>query len=159
MFHIGQADAPSAIDAARELFREYEADIGVSLCFQGFERELIELPGAYAPPAGRLLLAHEGRAWAGCVALRPLGDGACEMKRLFVRPAYRGRGLGRMLVDRLLDEAREIGYALMRLDTLERMHAARALYASLGFTPTAPYNEHPVDGTIWMERTLSPGAV
>ncbi|MEP0847265.1 MAG: GNAT family N-acetyltransferase [Phycisphaerae bacterium] len=158
MFHIGQAGGPSAIDAARELFREYEADIGVSLCFQGFERELRELPGSYAPPAGRLFLAHQDGECAGCVALRPLDEGVCEMKRLFVRPAYRGRGLGRLLVERLLDEACAIGYARMRLDTLERMRAARTLYSSLGFSPIAPYNEHGIDGTIWMERSLSPSA-
>lgn len=152
--NILEAIAPEELAAARLLFREYETDIGVSLCFQGFEQELATLPGMYGPPRGRLLLAQDGESWAGCIALRPLERSVCEMKRLYVRPAHRGHGVGRRLAERLIEQARQIGYKRMMLDTLDRMMAARTLYTSLGFVETSPYNEHPLPGTHWMELRL-----
>jgi ribosomal protein S18 acetylase RimI-like enzyme len=152
---IIQASSPGEIDQARSLFREYETWLGLDLCFQNFEKELAELPGAYAPPAGRLLLAFEGDQVAGCVALRKLTDDTCEMKRLFLRTGFQGRGLGRQLVDAILTEAREIGYGRMRLDTLSaHMGKAISLYRTLGFKEIAPYYNNPVPGALFMEREL-----
>src|SRR2546426_4834914 len=122
---IVQALTPGHVAEARALFREYERSLGVDLCFQGFEQELAGLPGAYAPPRGRLLLSLDGAAPAGCVALRPLADAVCEMKRLYVRPAFRGRRAGRQLAEAVIAEARAIGYARMRLDTLPSMKEAK----------------------------------
>jgi len=139
----------------RELFVQYADDIGVDLCFQGFERELAELPGRYAAPEGRLLLALDGRTPAGCVALRKIGDGTCEMKRLFVRPAFRGKGLGSKLAKAVIAAAREVGYERMRLDTLASMRPAIALYESLGFSRTAPYYHNPHGDAVFMELKLS----
>src|ERR1044072_3247874 len=116
--HIFQANTQEDIENARSLFEEYAAGLGISLCFQNFDQELTNLPGDYAAPDGRLLLAKEGDQLAGCIALRKLEPGVCEMKRLFLRPAYRGKGLGRVLVDSIIDEARRLGYTHMRLDTL-----------------------------------------
>ena len=142
------------IETARELFREYEKSIGISLCFQDFAEEVAALPGDYAPPGGRLLLAFvEGRL-AGCVALRKIGEGIAELKRLYVRPSYRGMKLGRRLTEAVLDEARAIGYRAVRLDTLSTMKEAQALYVSMGFTDIPPYNDHPVAGTRFMEKLL-----
>jgi ribosomal protein S18 acetylase RimI-like enzyme len=147
----------------RRLFQEYAAEIQVDLCFQGFARELAELPGRYAPPGGRLLLARCEPEFAGCVALRPFegGDPAdpasstiCEMKRLYVRPAFRGQGIGRRLAQAVLATAREIGYDLMRLDTLAHMTVAIALYRSLGFTDAPPYRHNPLSGATYLELKL-----
>lgn len=142
------------VEAARTLFREYEKSIGISLCFQNFPEEVATLPGAYAPPDGRLLLAFVGSEVAGCVALRKIGDGVAEMKRLYVRPAYRGTGLGRKLAEAVLHEAKAIDYRALRLDTLATMKEAQALYLSMGFTDIPAYNDHPVAGTRFMEKRL-----
>ena len=147
--------APEHIATARRLFREYEASLGIELSFQGFAREVAELPGAYAPPAGRLFLATDGAEPAGCIALRSLGDGICEMKRLYVRPSVRGARLGRRLAETVIREARAIGYARMRLDTLPSMKEAFALYQTLGFREIAPYCENPIAGTRFMELDLA----
>ena len=152
---IIQATTLAAVEQARELFREYEASLGIDLCFQGFEQELAGLPGAYAPPGGRLLLAVDGAAPAGCVALRPLGGSIGEMKRLYVRPAARGARLGRLLAERVIGEASAIGYARVRLDTMPSMREAIALYRSLGFVEIAPYCANPVAGALFMELALA----
>lgn len=147
------------LPVVRRLFRDYADDIGVDLCFQGFEQELAGLPGRYAPPDGRLLLARQGREPAGCVALRKLDEGICEMKRLYVRPAFRGEGLGRELASALIGAAREAGYEWMRLDTLATMKPAISLYESLGFKRTSPYCHNPIADAVFMELKLSgPGA-
>jgi putative acetyltransferase len=144
--------AAGAIDIreVRLLFEEYAASLNFSLCFQDFDRELAELPGAYRPPAGRLLLARVGGIVAGCVALRPIENDACEMKRLFVRPAFHGQGLGRQLVVAVIAGARAAGYTTMKLDTVPSMEAAQRLYASLGFRDIPPYRENPIAGARYM---------
>ena len=152
---IIEATALPDIERARSLFREYETSLGVDLCFQGFEQELAGLPGAYARPSGRLLLAVDDGRPAGCVALRPLGADGCEMKRLYVRPEFRGRRVGRLLAERVIAEARAIGYPRMRLDTLPSMKEAIPLYRSLGFAEIGPYYANPVPGALFMERALS----
>jgi GNAT superfamily N-acetyltransferase len=152
---IFAASTQEDIEHARTLFEEYAASLGISLCFQNFDDELKTLPGKYAPPGGRLLLATENDELAGCIALRKLDDGACEMKRLFVRPAYRSQGLGRVLVNKIIDEARILGYTHMRLDTLPGlMDKAIALYRSFGFNEIGPYCENPVEGAKFMELEL-----
>ena len=152
---IVPAASPEQMATARMLFKEYEASLGIELSFQGFAREVAELPGAYAPPAGRLFLALNDAEPAGCIALRPLGDGICEMKRLYVRPSVRGARLGRRLAETVIREARAIGYARMRLDTLPSMKEAFALYQTLGFREIAPYCENPIAGTRFMELDLA----
>ena len=147
-----QAQLLEEIEIARGLFNEYAAGLNIDLCFQNFDQEVAGLPGNYAPPSGRLLLAIEGKQIAGCIALRSSGDGACEMKRLYVRPEFRGQGLGKELVTTLLDAAREIGYRRMLLDTLPgKMDEAIALYRSFGFREIAPYYHNPVQGALFME--------
>jgi len=138
----------------RVLFQEYAQGLGFDLCFQNFDQELAELPGRYAPPAGGIWLAWLGGMPAGCVALRPLGEGRCEMKRLYVRPAYAGQGLGRGLAEAAVAGARQRGYLAIRLDTLTSMTAANALYKKLGFTPIAPYCANPLAGALYYELTL-----
>ena len=139
---------------ARVLLREYEAASEVGLCFQGFEEEVEILERMYGPPGGRFLLVQAGDGVAGGVALRDLGDKICEMKRLYLRPAFRGRGLGRKCAEEVVREAREMGYARMRLDTLPSMQEAIALYRSMGFREIAPYAENPVEGALFMELVL-----
>jgi len=149
-----QVETPRQIEEVRRLLREYEASLNVSLCFQGFEKELAELPGDYAPPRGRLLLGCDGDQPAGCVALRGLGEDTCEMKRLYLRPEFRGQGAGRWLARAVIREARTLGYKRMRLDTLAVMREAKALYESLGFKRIEPYYHNPHPGTEFMELEL-----
>lgn len=148
-----------ALQATREIFRDYANSLPIDLCFQGFETELATLPGEYASPHGHLLLAVVDGQVAGCGALRPLREAdyanACEMKRLFVRPAFRRFGLGRQLAQALLDEARRAGYSAVLLDTLDDMEAARELYASLGFEPVAPYYFNPIPGAHYLKAELT----
>jgi ribosomal protein S18 acetylase RimI-like enzyme len=150
-----QAESVEQVASARELFEEYATGLGISLCFQNFDKELTELPGAYAPPDGRLLFAlHEDKI-AGCIALRKISGETCEMKRLYVRPEFRGQRIGRALAEKLIAEAREIGYTRMRLDTLPaKMDEAIALYRSFGFREIEPYYHNPVEGALFMELIL-----
>jgi ribosomal protein S18 acetylase RimI-like enzyme len=152
---IIHANSTGDIERARELFKEYEAWLEIDLCFQNFEKELAELPGKYAPPDGHLLLALVEGNVAGCVAQRKIGEGICEIKRLFLRPEFRGRGLGRQLAEAIIQEAKQIGYERMRLDTLPpKMNDAIALYRLLGFKEIEPYYENPVSGAKFMELDL-----
>jgi ribosomal protein S18 acetylase RimI-like enzyme len=155
---IASAHAGSELDAIRVLFREYAQSLNMDLCFQNFDAELAGLPGDYAAPRGSLLLATVDGAFAGCCALRPL-DGvdyanACEMKRLYVRPKYRGLGLGRLLAGEILDQARQSDFACVLLDTLNEMEAARALYDDLGFEEIPPYYFNPIAGAHYLKATL-----
>jgi GNAT superfamily N-acetyltransferase len=152
---ISQASAPAEIAQIKDLFLEYARSLGFSLCFQNFEQELAHLPGDYAPPHGRLLLARSGDQPAGCVALHRLHAYYCEMKRLFVRPQFRGNGLGSTLIRRVIEDARQIGYRFMRLDTVEPvMQQAVQIYRNLGFREIAAYRENPMPGTLYMELAL-----
>lgn len=157
-----EPDSPALLDATREIFREYAAGLGVDLCFQNFEAELAELPGEYAAPAGTLLLAVVDGQVAGCGAMRPLADvdyaNACEMKRLYVRRAFRGFGLGRQIALALLDRALQAGFSNMLLDTLDDMEAARDLYESLGFEEIPPYYFNPIPGAHYLRADLNDGA-
>lgn len=154
-FVFKQAESASEVAQARELFLEYAQSLGFSLCFQDFDKELAGLPGDYKPPEGRLLLAEYEKQLAGCVALHRLDADVCEMKRLYLRVQFRGQGLGRALADRIIAEAREIGYQRMRLDTVEPvMKDAVAMYRKLGFQEIAPYRVNPMPGVLYMERQL-----
>lgn len=154
-FVFAQAHSPQQIAAIRELFLEYAQSLGFSLCFQGFDKELAELPGDYAPPRGRLILARRQGDAAGCAALHPSSGDICEMKRLYVRPEFRGKGLGRALAERIIAVARESGYQRLRLDTVEpRMKTAVALYGQLGFREIAPYRPNPIEGALYLELHL-----
>lgn len=155
MLSIIQVEAPEQIEEARTLFREYEAWLGMDLCFQGFEEELRDLPGKYARPKGRLFLAHWDEKLAGCIAMRKLEDGISEMKRLFVRDGFRGKAIGVSLIEELIAEAHKEGYAKMRLDTFPpKMGKAVSLYESHGFQPIPPYYDNPHEGVLFMELTL-----
>jgi putative acetyltransferase len=152
--NITQAQTPEQINEVRRLFREYERFLAVDLCFQGFEEELAGLPGKYAPPSGAIFIAADVQSVAGCVALRKLDDGICEMKRLFVAPQYRGQGLGRLLAERAVNEAIALGYTVMRLDTLQKLKEAMKLYESLGFRRRNPYYDNPLSGVVYWELNL-----
>lgn len=152
-----EAVTEADIDAVRELFAEYERWLGVDLCFQGFAEELRSLPGRYTPPRGRLLLARDTvGADAGVVGMCPLGEDTCEMKRLFVREPFRGQGLGRRLAEAIVETAARVGYARMRLDTLERLTEAIMLYRSIGFHRIKSYYHNPLESVIYLERELRP---
>jgi putative acetyltransferase len=153
--NISQAESPSEIAIVRELFVEYAESLGFSLCFQNFDRELAELPGDYTPPHGRLFLARCGTESAGCVALHRLDAGICEIKRLYVRPQFRGTGLGKMLTNTVISEAKSVGYKKVRLDTVEpKMKNAVGLYRALGFREIGPYRPNPIEGAMYMELEL-----
>ena len=155
MFAIIQAETLEQIEEVRKLFREYESWLGLDLCFQGFEEELKNLPGKYAPPEGRLYLAYSDDALAGCIALRKLETDICEMKRLYLHEDVRGKGLGNMLIKKLIAEARLIGYSKMRLDTYPpKMAKAVKLYESHGFRPISAYYDNPHEGVLFMELDL-----
>jgi ribosomal protein S18 acetylase RimI-like enzyme len=154
MTAIRPARFPDDLEQVRLIFREYADSLDVDLCFQGFESELAGLPGMYAEPQGRLLLAEDEGEVVGCVAMRPLEGAVCEMKRLYVRPAGRGRHLGRQLAAAICRAAKDAGYERMRLDTLASMQAAQALYRSLGFTPIPAYVFNPIEGAVYMELDL-----
>lgn len=157
-FRVVVPDSAATLEATRDIFREYADSLAVDLCFQGFEAELAGLPGEYAEPEGALLLAFADEQLAGCVAMRRLINvdhaNACEMKRLFVRRAFRRFGLGRVLVQALMDRARAAGYSAMLLDTLDEMETARELYASLGFVEVAPYYYNPIPGAHYLMAPL-----
>ena len=155
---IIQPTSPDELAATAELFMEYATSLGIDLSFQNFAAELAELPGLYAPPRGALLLALADGQVAGCCALRPLDESdepnASEMKRLYVRPAFRGFGLGRQLAERILEEARLMGYSCVLLDTLDEMETARALYEDLGFVEIPPYYHNPLPGAHYLKAEL-----
>jgi ribosomal protein S18 acetylase RimI-like enzyme len=154
VIHLHPVRTPVQLRDARALFLEYAASLGFDLRFQGFHEEVAALPGPYAPPEGELLIAEVDGQPLGCIAMRPLDEFACEMKRLYVRPAGRGRGLGRLLCEVLIALAQERGYTRMKLDTVPAMEPAIALYRSLGFEPAEPYRYNPIPGALFMERTL-----
>lgn len=140
--------------AINRLFNEYTTALGFDLDFQEYKEEVATLPGAYAPPYGRLYLAQHDGHLAGCVALRRFEEAICEMKRMYVKPEFRGKGIGRVMAEKVISDAREIGYTRMRLDTIDTMKEAIALYRSLGFRPIAPYRYNPVEGAFFMELVL-----
>jgi len=152
---IISAETSAQIEAVRCLFREYEAFLAVDLGFQCFEEELADLPGKYGPPDGMLLLAWDGMDAAGCGALRKLSDGICEMKRLYIRPHFRGLGLGIALARRLINEAARMGYSTMLLDTLDRLKTAIRIYKALGFRRTEPYYPNPLEGVVYWRLDLT----
>lgn len=155
LIRIKIAESVEDIGSARELFREYEKWLGFDLCFQGFDAELSGLPGKYAPPEGRLYLAFVGGNPVGCIALRKIGEGICEMKRLYLREAARGHGIGAELISKIIDEAQKIGYTKMRLDTYPpKMGKAVGLYTANGFYEIPPYYHNPHKGVLFMELDL-----
>lgn len=151
---VDASGSPDRVEQVRALFGEYAASLEFDLSFQDFEPECANLPGEYAAPSGRLLLALQGPEPAGCIALRRIDAGTCEMKRLFVRSAFRGLGIGRLLCVALIEQAREAGYRRMRLDTVPSMREAIGLYEALGFKPIEPYRFNPVEGAMYMELAL-----
>jgi len=152
--HISAATATGDLQKVRKLFLEYEASLGISLCFQNFQTELATLPGEYAPPEGCLLIARYQEQVAGCVAMRKFADGICEMKRLYVRPQYQGLKIGKALAGTVIDHARPVGYRCMRLDTLPQLEKALSLYRSLGFKEIAPYRDYQTIKAVFMELML-----
>ncbi|QOI98978.1 MAG: GNAT family N-acetyltransferase [Phycisphaeraceae bacterium] len=155
---IEAVGSASGIEEAGRLFAEYAAGLPFSLEYQGFSAELRGLPGVYSPPRGAILIAWEGGSAAGVVAVRPMAEaGACEMKRLYVRPAWRGRGVGRALVEGIVSAARGMGYGVMRLDTSAEMSAARATYERAGFRECARYNDDPDPTTVYYSLDLRRG--
>ena len=154
MLTIIQAETGKNLELARNIFKEYAASLDFDLDFQDFEEELSDLPGQYAPPEGCLLVAMYGEKPAGCIGLRKINHGICEMKRLYVKPQFRGSGIGRVLAEAIIEEARQIKYARMRLDTVPSMEKARVLYVSLGFKKIRPYRYHPIPGSEFMELAL-----
>jgi ribosomal protein S18 acetylase RimI-like enzyme len=154
MLRIIDGHQPGDIPAVRELFNEYAVSLGFHLCFQDFERELADLPGGYAPPEGRLLLATWGGRMAGCVAMKKIGDGVCEMKRFYVRSAFRGKSIGLGLAKAIVEAGRAADYERMRLDTVPSMQSAIKIYESLGFVDTEPYVFNPVPGVRYLELRL-----
>ncbi len=150
------AETPEQLDRVRELFARYAEFLGVHLGFQEFETEVASLPGKYAPPDGRLVLATEDDVAAGCIAIRKIGDGVCEMKRLYVRPEFRSRGFGRRLAEEMIAQATRAGYVTMRLDTLDRLTEAMSLYRSLGFRQIEQYYDNPLVGVAYWELSLGP---
>ena len=154
MIRIVHAQTAEHYECIRTLFLLYADNLDFGLDFQHFDDELDTLPGDYAPPDGCLIMAEDNETWAGCVALRCLDDDICEMKRLYVLPDFRGRGVGKILAQAVINEARTMGYTKMRLDTIESMKAAMALYESLGFYPIGPYRYNPIDGASYMELEL-----
>ena len=138
----------------RELFEEYAASLDIDLCFQNFDLELETLPGAYAPPGGAIVVAYAAGEPAGCAALRGIDEAVCEMKRLYVKPAHRGKGIGRALAEAIVESARVLGYSSMKLDTLESMTEANALYVSIGFRKCSPYCYNPCEHPVYMELPL-----
>ena len=157
MANIREALPEKDIDIVRSIFLEYGESLGFDLCFQDFDRELEELPGEYASPRGRILLAEEEGELVGCVALRDLGGGACEMKRLYVRPGFRGGGTGRVLAEEIVRIAKHEGYEKMRLDTLASMKTAITLYKSMGFGEIESYRFNPICGAVYLELEFSEG--
>lgn len=154
MLKITKVQREEELKEIRKLFTEYADSLGFDLCFQNFEQELANLPGDYAPPAGCLLLAKYKDQTAGCIGLRRLSDEVCEIKRLYVKPEFRAMKIGRQLAEAIIEKARHIGYARMRLDTVPSMEAARVLYVSLGFKEISPYRHNPIEGTTFMELEL-----
>jgi len=154
MLRIIPAKPEQDLELIRELFKEYASSLGFDLSFQDFKTELANLPGDYAPPDGCILLAKDKEQIAGCVALRKMGEDICEMKRLYVRPEFRGKGIGRKLSVAIIDKARDIGYKYMRLDTVPAMKQAIALYRSLGFKQIEPYRYNPIEGATFMELEI-----
>ena len=152
---VAGAETADDIDDVRALFVEYEEWLGVDLCFQGFAEELRSLPGRYTPPRGQLLLAREDAKAVGTVGMWPLGRDVCELKRLYVRPPWRGRGLGRRLAEAVIAEAASAGYARMRLDSLDRLAEALALYGSMGFVEIPAYHDDPLEGMVYMQFDLT----
>ena len=155
MLKVGEVTSLDDLHHVQQLFAEYAASLGIDLGFQGFAEELRSLPGNYARPDGRLLIASQEREVVGCVALRRIDRDVCEMKRLYVRPQFRTIGVGRMLAQRLIEEAREIGYQCMRLDSLPMMAGAITLYRRLGFKVISPYYDNPVEGAVFLELQLN----
>ena len=154
MVQIREAETARMVSSARDLIKEYSASLGIDLSFQDFEKEMVEFPAHYTKPDGRVFVAVEGSIAVGVVGVRRFSGKVCELKRMYVRPEFRGKGIGRMLAEKAIREAREIGYDRMRLDTLSRLEEAVSLYRSLGFKEIAPYRANPNKGVVYMELEL-----